>query len=90
MEQVIGGSFNKELFGLDPGSTKILLFEPENKSGTQARISLFVMGSNEESLIIRKRLLEIANKSITEKLKAQGLQFNFSEPTIYVDSPVTL
>ena len=90
VEQVIKDSFNKELFGLDPGSTKILLFEPENKSGTQARISLFVMGSNEESLIIRKRLLEIANKSITEKLKAQGLQFNFSEPTIYVDSPVTL
>lgn len=90
VEQAIKDSVNKELFGLDPGSTKVLLFEPENKSGTQARISLFVMGSNEESMIIRKRLLEIANKSITEKLQAQGLQFNFSEPTIYVDSPVTL
>ena len=90
VEQVVKDSFNKELFGLDPDSTKVLLFEPENKSGTQARISLFVMGSNEESMIIRKRLLEIANKSITEKLQVQGLQFNFSEPTIYVDSPVTL
>jgi len=90
VQQVVEDSFNRELFGLDPGSTKIFLFEPDDQPWTRARISLFVMGSNEESMIIRKRLVEIANQSITEKLQAQGLQFNFSDPTIYVDSPVTL
>lgn len=90
VDKVVQESVNKELFGLDPGSTQIFLFEPEDKPGTRARISLFVMGSNEESMIIRKRLVEIANQSISEQLQAQGLKFEFAEPTIYVDSPVTL
>jgi MscS family membrane protein len=90
VNKVVQESVKKELFGLDPGSTKIALFEPEDKPGTRARISLFVMGSNEESLMIRKRLVEIANKSISDQLQAQGLKFEFAEPTTYVDSPVTL
>lgn len=90
VDKVVQENVNKELFGLDPGSTQVMLFEPEDKPGTRARISLFVMGSNEESMIIRKRLVEIANKSISDQLQAQGLKFDFAEPTIYVDSPVTL
>ncbi len=90
VENVVQESVKKELFGLDPESTKVALFEPEDTPGTRARISLFVMGSNEESIMIRKRLVEIANKSISEQLQAQGLKFEFAEPTIYVDSPVTL
>lgn len=90
VDKVVQENVTKELFGLDPGSTQVMLFEPEDKPGTRARISLFVMGSNEESMIIRKRLIEIANKSISEQLQTQGLKFDFAEPTIYVDSPVTL
>jgi len=90
VNKVVQESVKKELFGLDPGSTKIALFEPEDKPGTRARISLFVMGSNEESIMIRKRLVEIANQSISDQLQAQGLKFEFAEPTTYVDSPVTL
>lgn len=90
VENVVQESVKKELFGLDPGSTKVALFEPEDKPGTRARVSLFVMGSNEESIMIRKRLVEITNKSISHQLQGQGLQFEFAEPTIYVDSPVTL
>lgn len=90
VDKVVQENVTKELFGLDPGSTQVMLFEPEDKPGTRARISLFVMGSNEESMIIRKRLIEIANKSISEQLQTQGLRFDFAEPTIYVDSPVTL
>ncbi|PSO47460.1 MAG: mechanosensitive ion channel protein MscS [Cyanobacteria bacterium SW_9_44_58] len=90
VDKVVQESVNRELFGLDPGSTQVVLFEPEDKPGTRARISLFVMSSNQESMIIRKRLVEIANKSISDQLKTQGLKFEFAEPTIYVDSPVTL
>lgn len=90
VDKVVQESVKKELFGLDPGSTQVALFEPEDKPGTRARISLFVMGSNEESMMIRKRLVEIANKSISDQLQKEGLKFEFAEPTIYVDSPVTL
>ena len=90
VDKVVQESVKRELFGLDPGSTRIALFEPEDKPGTRARVSLFVMGSNEESMMIRKRLIEIANKSISDQLQKEGLKFEFAEPTIYVDSPVTL
>ncbi|MDR9403372.1 MAG: mechanosensitive ion channel [Halothece sp. Uz-M2-17] len=90
VDKVVQESVKKELFGLDPGSTQVALFEPEDKPRTRARVSLFVMGSNEESMMIRKRLVEIANKSISDQLQKEGLKFEFAEPTIYVDSPVTL
>jgi MscS family membrane protein len=90
VDKVIEESFHKELSGLDPGGIQIALFELEEQPCTRARINLFVRGSNEKSLAIRKRLVEIANESITEQLQAEGLQFEFAEPTIYVDSPVPL
>ncbi len=90
VDKVIEESFHKELSGLDPGGIQVALFELEEQPCTRARINLFVRGSNEKSLAIRKRLVEIANESITEQLQAEGLQFEFAEPTIYVDSPVPL
>jgi len=88
--KVIDQSFAKELSAIDSGGTQIVLFEPEDQSGTRARINLFISGSSEKSIVIRKRLVEIANESITEQLRIEGLQFEFAEPTIYVDSPITL
>ncbi|MGK7936894.1 MAG: mechanosensitive ion channel family protein, partial [Xenococcaceae cyanobacterium] len=42
------------------------------------------------SLQLRKRLLELANEKISQKLKFHHLEFTMEEPTIYVDSPITL
>lgn len=89
VEQVIKESTNA-LFGIDPGSTRITLLQPENKPGTRARVSFFILGSNENSLQLRKRLLELANDTISEKLVNYGIEFNCTEPTVYVDSPVTI
>lgn len=89
VEQVIKESTNA-LFGIDPGSTRITLLQPENKSGTRARVSFFILGSNENSLQLRKRLLELANDTISEKLVNYGIEFTCTEPTVYVDSPVTI
>jgi MscS family membrane protein len=88
--KVVEETFQQELSNLDSGGTQIVLFEPEDQTGTRARINLFVRGANEKSLAIRKRLVEIANESITEQLQSEGLSFEFAEPMIYVDSPVTL
>lgn len=88
--KVIEETFAKELAGFDQGTTQIALFEPEDQLGTRARINLFVSGASEKSIILRKRLVEIANESITNQLQTENLQFEFAEPSIYVDSPVTL
>ncbi|MGK7876243.1 MAG: mechanosensitive ion channel family protein [Xenococcaceae cyanobacterium] len=89
VEQVIKESTDT-LFGIDPGSTKITLFQPEDKPGTRARVSFFILGSSEDSIGLRKRLLELANKKISKKLTEHGIGFAMQEPTIYVESPVTI
>ena len=87
--QIIQDSLHKELSDVDSSSTQVALFESEAQV-TRARISLFVKGASEKSIMIRKRLVEIASQSITKQLQAQGLSFEFTEPTIYVDAPMTL
>jgi len=89
VQQVVKESTDA-LFGIDPGSTRITLFQPDNKPGTRARVTFFILGSNENSFQLRKRLLELANDTITEKLIGYGIEFTCTEPTVYVDSPVTI
>jgi hypothetical protein len=89
VEQVVKESTDT-LFGIDPGSTKIALFQPEDKPGTRARVTFFILGSSEDSLELRKRLLELANAKISRKLTDYGIEFIMQEPTVYVESPVTI
>lgn len=87
--QVIEDSLHNELSDVDSNSTQIALFERENQA-TRVRISLFVKGASEKSIMIRKRLIEIANESLEKRLQSEKLQFDFTEPTIYIDEPMTL
>ena len=89
VEQIVKESTNA-LFGIDPDSTKIALYSQENKPGTRARVTFFILGSNENSVDLRKRLLELANENISQKLADYNIDFVVQEPTIYVDSPITL
>jgi small-conductance mechanosensitive channel len=89
IEQVIQES-TETLFGIDPGSTKITLLHPKDKPGTRARVTFFILGSNEDSTQLRKRLLEVANKKISKQLVNYGIEFKMNEPTIYVDSPIPI
>ena len=89
VEQVVKASTNS-LFGIDPGSTKIGLFELEGRPGTRARVTFFILGSSENSIQLRKRLLELANETISRELSDYNIQFSIEDPTIYVDSPVTI
>ncbi|AFZ45776.1 MscS Mechanosensitive ion channel [Halothece sp. PCC 7418] len=86
--QVLDASLNK-LFGVEPGSIRIATFEPEDQSGTRARVSFFLLSSSSSSLSLRKRLVEVANQEIRKQLSNNQLQFSMEEPMIYVDSPVT-
>ena len=89
VEQVVKESTNA-LFGIDPGSTRINLTQSEDQSITRARVTFFILGSSEDSFQLRKRLLELANDTITKKLVSYGIEFTCNEPTVYVDSPVTV
>lgn len=89
VRQIVQESTNN-LFGIDPGSTRIALFQPEEQVGTRARVSFFMVGSSEDSIGLRKRLVEIASDSIAERLKTYDLVFEMEEPTVYVDSPITI
>ncbi|PZO18976.1 MAG: mechanosensitive ion channel protein MscS [Leptolyngbya foveolarum] len=89
VEQVVKVSTNA-LYGIDPGSTKISTFELEGRPGSRARVTFFILGSSENSLQLRKRLLELANNTVAQKLLEYNIEFSVEEPTIYVDSPVTI
>lgn len=89
VQQVVKASTDS-LFGIDPGSTKISIFKLDDRPGSRARITFFILGSSENSIQLRKRLLELANNKISTRLLEYDIQFTVEEPTIYVDSPVTI
>lgn len=94
VKQVITQSTDS-VFGVDPGSTSIV-FTPDgdpdhaDKQIRRARVTFFILGSNESSIELRKRLLELANETIAKRLDEYGIRFRMQEPTVYVESPVTL
>ena len=89
VQQVITESTNS-LFGIDPGSTNIALLDSPEQTATRARVTFFILGSSENSIQLRKRILEVANQKLSKKLIAYGIDFKMQEPTIYVESPVTI
>ncbi|WP_066425919.1 mechanosensitive ion channel family protein [Anabaena sp. 4-3] len=90
VQQVIVESTNS-LFGIDPGSTSITFLNHRSpKETTRTRVTFFILGSSDNSLQLRKRLLELANEKISKKLNNHGIEFTMQEPTIYVESPVTI
>ncbi|WP_287311979.1 mechanosensitive ion channel domain-containing protein [Moorena sp. SIO1G6] len=89
VQEVIKESTNS-LFGIDPGSTKINFLDLPEPKFTRARVTFFILGSSENSVQLRKRLLELANATMSKKLIAYGIDFKMEEPTIYVESPVTI
>lgn len=81
---------SKALWGLDKTSARVHFTQSESQPGTRARVSFFITGSSENSISLRKRLLELANETIAKKLATYGLIFTAPEPTIYIDSPMTI
>lgn len=97
VKQVVTKSTNS-LFGIDPGSTSITFSggaadtngSSSRFSSNRARVTFFILGSNDNSIQLRKRLLELANDSIAEQLRRYSIEFTVQDPTIYVESPITL
>ncbi|NJL01539.1 MAG: mechanosensitive ion channel family protein [Spirulinaceae cyanobacterium RM2_2_10] len=90
MVQQVIKSCTDAINGIDPGSTRIQLLVPADRQLSRARVTFFILGSSENSIQLRKRLLEIANDNISKQLRAYDLEFTTQEPTIYIESPVTI
>ena len=89
VEQIVKTCTNT-ITGIDPGSTNIKIESRDSNELTRARVTFFILGSNENSIQLRKRLLELANQKIARELAEHGLEFITHDPTIYVESPVTI
>ncbi|MDY6783929.1 MAG: mechanosensitive ion channel [Cyanobacteriota bacterium] len=78
-------------WGFDKASTRVQYGKVNsNCSTTRARAFFFLTGPSDNSLELRKRLLELANDAIAKKLAVQNLRFVVPEPTVYIDSPMSL
>lgn len=80
----------RDIFGIDTRSTDIVFRKLDGGNLTQVQATLFILGAGSKSMEIRRQLLDIANKKMTQRLKSYGLSFDIEEPTVYVDSPITV
>ncbi|NEQ96267.1 MAG: mechanosensitive ion channel [Cyanothece sp. SIO2G6] len=77
-------------WGLDKANVQIQFCLSENGSGTRARIIFFLTSSSGNSLELRKRLLELANDAIAQQLATYNLRVMIPEPTVYIDSRMSI
>jgi MscS family membrane protein len=92
VKQVIMES-STDIFGIDTQSTEVTFRELLGKNElvkTQAQIIFFILGSGEVSMELRRHLLYLASQNINQDLQEHGIEFTIEEPTIYVDSPITI
>ena len=80
----------QDIFGIDNRSTNIAFRNLGEGRLTQVQATLFILGATGSSMDIRRQLLTIANQKMTERLKSYGISFDIEEPTVYVDSPITI
>ncbi|MGB3508257.1 MAG: mechanosensitive ion channel domain-containing protein [Microcoleaceae cyanobacterium] len=92
IRQVILAS-TTDVFGIDPRNTDITFKNSQNSNLqdiTQAQVTFFILGSGKVSMDLRRQMLDNASQRITLKLKEYGIAFDIEQPTIYVDSPITV
>jgi len=80
----------QEIFGIDSRSTDITFRKLDDGNLTQVQATLFILGAGSGSMEIRRQLLTLANQKMTQRLKSYGISFDIEEPTVYVDSPITI
>lgn len=76
--------------GIDKASTRVRFTPLDDRPGTRARVNFFIMGSSENSLSLRKLLLDLANDEVAQRLMTYDIRFTMPEPMVYVDSPMTI
>lgn len=76
--------------GLDSRGTDVVFKSNAENGHTQAQATFFILGSSDDSMRIRRQLLDIANQNLTYRLQEYGIDFDIKAPTVYVDSPIAV
>ncbi|NET64719.1 MAG: mechanosensitive ion channel [Moorea sp. SIO1G6] len=79
--------------GINSGRTDVVFrvfSSAEHQEITQAQTTFFILGAGEVSMELRRQLLDIAQYNINNKLQEYGIEFDIEQPSIYVDSPITI
>ncbi len=75
---------------IDASTTDFITDKDLQAEHTRARITFFLLGSNQNSLELKKQLLNLANEKVSHKLNNFGIEFVMQEPNIYIEAPVTI
>ena len=89
IEQIIIDSTEK-LFGIAPNSTSVNFTQQLDRDNSKAMVTFSILGSTENSIELRKNILESAYEEISSKLRGFGIEFVAQDPSIYVEAPVTI
>ena len=89
IRQVVVDS-TQDVAGIDSRGTDVSFKEDIETGHTQAQATFFILGSGDDSMRIRRQLLDIANQNLTHQLLGYGIDFDIKAPTVYVDSPITI
>ena len=75
---------------ISPSTTVLAMDKNSQSEHTRARITFFLVGSNQNSLELRKQLVDLANEKVSHQLNSFGIEFEMQEPNIYIEAPVTI
>ena len=75
---------------MDSSITLLATDKDSQPEHTRARITFFILGSNQNSLELRKQLVDLANEKVSQQLNNFGIEFVMQEPNIYIEAPVTI
>ena len=75
---------------INPSTTLLAIDKDSQPERTRARITFFLLGSNQNSLELRKQLVDLANEKVSHQLNNFGIEFVMQEPNIYIEAPVTI
>ncbi|MEM9803708.1 MAG: mechanosensitive ion channel domain-containing protein [Cyanobacteria bacterium P01_D01_bin.56] len=89
IRQVIIDS-TQDVIGIDTKGTDVSFKQKTDGGHTQAQATFFILGSGDDSMRIRRQLLDIANQNLTHQLLDYGIDFDIKAPTVYVDAPITI
>jgi MscS family membrane protein len=82
-----------EIMGIDHQLTQVIFKEISSPTGDnkiQAQAIFYVLGAAENSMELRKSLLQIARENIIEKLQRYGMTFSFEEKLVDITQPMNI
>lgn len=92
VEQLVLDS-TRDILGIDHRLTQVTfedITQTFQEGTVQAQIIFFILGAAENSMELRRNLLEIAQDNIVDRLQEYGIAFNLAEKALDISQPMNL